>query len=276
LIAAIAVIGYDWLFPVSTPASSSSAATEEYSGPQKEEVDPPRNFTLAQLKYFDGTKDEKTGDLKPVYLSINGTIFDVTRGRDFYGPDGPYSMFAGRECGAALAKMSFDDKHLDDIDACTKLNFGEKAELDGWTEKFQYYRCYPIKGRLVPNHRLPNPDRRLTTEELAKFNGTAETPTESGYATPSIYVGAGDKVFDVSFGGVEFYGPNGSYHRFAGKDASRALAKMSFQQEDLDDTSVDDLTDAQRKVLQDWIRTFEERKTYPCVGRLGKEEGQKQ
>lgn len=270
------MIGYDFLFPVPSTTSSSSAAAAEYNGPEKEEVDPPRNFTVAQLKYFDGTKDEKTGDLKPVYLSINGTVFDVTRGRDFYGPDGPYAMFAGRECGAALAKMSFDEKYLDDIDACAKLNFGEKAELDGWTEKFQYYRCYPIKGRLVPNHRLPSPDRRLTADELAKFKGTEDTPTEDGYATPSIFVGAGDKVFDVSFGGVEFYGPKGSYHIFAGRDASRALAKMSFQPEDLDNTSVDDLTDAQRKVLQDWIRTFEGRKTYPCVGRLGKEGQQKQ
>ncbi len=270
---ALIVLGYEW-FVSSSIAASSKAATNEQDN--KEEVDPPRNFTVTQLKYFDGGKDDKTGDLKPVFLSINGVVFDVTKGRDFYGPDGPYAMFAGRECGAALAKMSFEEKYLDDIDACATLNFGEKAELEGWTEKFTYYRSYPIKGRLVPNQRLPSADRLLSLADMAKFDGTTATPTEEGYATPSIYLGAGDKVFDVSFGGVEFYGPGGSYHLFAGKDASRALAKMSFEAEDLENTSVVDLTDAQRKVLQDWIRTFEGRKGYPCVGRLGKvrEQGQ--
>jgi cytochrome b involved in lipid metabolism len=52
--------------------------------------DPPRNFTLEQLLQYDGTKDEKSNEDKPVYLSINGIVFDVTKGRNFYGPGGPY------------------------------------------------------------------------------------------------------------------------------------------------------------------------------------------
>ena len=72
---------------------------------EKETPDPPRNFTAKQLAHFDGTKDKDGAD-KPVYLSVNGTVFDVTNGKDFYGPDGPYEKFAGKECGVALAKMS--------------------------------------------------------------------------------------------------------------------------------------------------------------------------
>ena len=65
---------------MSTPAEQthSKATTEE-------EPDPPRNFTAKQLRNFDGTKDV-SGDDKPVYLSVNGTVFDVSDGRDFYGP----------------------------------------------------------------------------------------------------------------------------------------------------------------------------------------------
>merc|ERR1719203_136320 len=91
-----------------------------------------------------------------------------------------------------------------------------------------------------------------------------------GYATAPIYVALKDKVFDASFGGVTMYGPGGPYHKFAGKDVSRALAKMSFAPEDLDNTDISDLTEKQIKVLDDWIKTYEEKKMYPIIGRLEK------
>jgi hypothetical protein len=65
-------------------------------------------------------------------------------------------------------------------------------------------------------------------------------------------------------------GAGGGYNKFAGRDISRALAKMSFDPDDLNNTSVDDLDEKQIKILQDWIATFEEKKQYPIVGRLDK------
>lgn len=258
----IVIMTHQWL---TTPSPHQPTKDEE-----EEEPDPPRNFTVEQLKHFDGTKDEKSGDDKAVYLSVNGKVFDVSDGRDFYGPDGPYENFAGRECGVALAKMSFDTEHLDDLEGCKDLTPSEKTELEGWIEKFTYYRPYPIMGRLVPDATLKVfTDRMLNKEELAKHDGTSETIPD-GYATTPIYLGAGDKVYDVSFGGVGFYGPKGGYHRFAGKDASRALAKMSFEPEDLENTSVEDLEEKNKKILLDWIKTFAEKKKYPVVGNLKK------
>ncbi len=46
----------------------------------------------------------------------------------------------------------------------------------------------------------------------------------------------------VSFGGVEMYGKGCAYNLFSGKDASRCLAKMSFDVEHLDDPRTDDLS----------------------------------
>jgi membrane-associated progesterone receptor component len=243
------------------------AAVEE----EEEEPEPPRNFTAKQLAYFDGKKDEKTEEDKSVYLSVNGIVFDVSSGRNFYGPGGPYEDFAGHECGVALAKMSFDKEHLDDLAGCSKLNFGETQELDGWVEKFMYYRCYPVKGRLVSDEKLQDlRDRTLNSDDLAKHCGEEGEEVPEGYAAAPIYIGAGDKVFDASFGGAVFYGAGGGYNRFAGKDVSRALAKMSFDPEDVANTSIDDLEDKQKKVLEDWIKTFEEKKGYPIVGKLNK------
>lgn len=238
---------------------------------EKEEADPPRNFTANQLAFFDGTKDEKSSEDKAVYLSMNGIVFDVSDGRNFYGPEGPYEKFAGKECGVALAKMSFDEKHLGDLKGCSELNFGEKTELEGWIEKFTYYRNYPIKGKLVADEDLKALESRvLTTEELAKHTGAEGEEVPEGYAAAPIYIGAGDKVFDASFGGVEFYGAGGGYNKFAGRNISRALAKMSFEPEDLSNANVDDLDDKQKKILDDWIKTFEEKKGYPIVGRIKK------
>ena len=187
--------------------SSNEPTKVEEEEEEEKEIDPPRNFTQKQLIYFDGKKDEKTKEEKPVYLSVNGIVFDVSDGRSFYGADGPYENFAGHECGVALAKMSFETEHLDDLKGCKDLNFGEKEELDGWVEKFTYYRHYPVKGRLIAEDDLNSlADRILTSDDLSKYTGDDGEEIPEGYAAPPIYIGAGDKVFDASFGGAEFYG----------------------------------------------------------------------
>ncbi len=34
---------------------------------------------------------------KPLLLSLKGRVIDVSMGRDFYGPGGPYGVFAGKD-----------------------------------------------------------------------------------------------------------------------------------------------------------------------------------
>ncbi|KAJ3401315.1 hypothetical protein HDV05_000574, partial [Chytridiales sp. JEL 0842] len=72
-------------------------------------------------------------------------------------------------------------------------------------------------GYKVPNWRkfLPSTSKELilTTEQLAKFDGS--DPSKP------IYLAIMGKVYDVS-AGAKYYGKDGSYNSFAGKDAARA------------------------------------------------------
>jgi len=56
---------------------------QEISKPKQPELPPmkKKDFTLEQLKEFDGRgKDGR------ILIAVNGIVFDVTRGRRFYGP----------------------------------------------------------------------------------------------------------------------------------------------------------------------------------------------
>jgi membrane-associated progesterone receptor component len=258
-----------WLTGTNPPPTRNLEDSNDGSddNPARPATTPLRNFTAAQLLEFDGK------DGSSIYLSLNGQVFDCSDGRDYYGPDGPYGKFAGRECGVAMAKMSFDESYLDQECNTSTLTTNEMKALEGWVDKFTHSRQYPVVGRLVPGSRLvPLKDRILTEQDLMQNDGSSSTASvvPEGYATQPIYVGVGRKVFDVSFGGGAFYGPGGGYSRFAGRDVSRALAKMSFAPEDLENTTTDDLDEKQRQTLHDWVVTFEEKKKYPVVGRLQK------
>ncbi|GAA0165536.1 hypothetical protein Leryth_012678 [Lithospermum erythrorhizon] len=96
----------------------------------------------------------------------------------------------------------------------------------------------------------------LTIEQLRQYSG--------GDASKPIYVAIRGRIFDVTTA-ITFYGPGGAYSMFAGKDASRALAKMSKEEEDVC-ANLDGLTDKELGVLADWEKKFQAK--YPVVGRV--------
>ncbi|KAK4199968.1 cytochrome b5-like heme/steroid binding domain-containing protein [Triangularia verruculosa] len=105
-----------------------------------------RTFTPRSLLPYSGEND------MPVYLAVKGRVFDVTRGRNFYGPGGPYANFAGRDASRGLAKGSFDEdmltKDLDGpLDTLTDLTKDELEAMAGWEERFM--EKYLVVGKLV-------------------------------------------------------------------------------------------------------------------------------
>lgn len=74
-----------------------------------------------------------------------GPVLNPSR-RMFYGPGGPYALFAGKDASRALAKMSFEDKDLTgDISG---LGPFELEALQDWEYKFmsKYVKVGTIKS----------------------------------------------------------------------------------------------------------------------------------
>ncbi|CAH0054301.1 unnamed protein product [Clonostachys solani] len=91
-------------------------------------------------------------DGKPIFFAVRGRVFDVSRGRNFYGPGGPYSNFAGRDASRGLACGSFAEdmltKDLDGpLDTLEGLGADEMEALQGWEDRFN--EKYEVVGKLV-------------------------------------------------------------------------------------------------------------------------------
>ncbi|OAP59366.1 hypothetical protein AYL99_06664 [Fonsecaea erecta] len=105
-----------------------------------------KTFTPRTLLKYNGT------DNSPVYLAVRGKVYDVSSGRNFYGPGGPYENFAGRDATRGLACQSFDEemltKDLDGpLDPCDDLSPEQVDNLNGWIERFD--EKYLVVGKLV-------------------------------------------------------------------------------------------------------------------------------
>ena len=100
------------------------------------------------------------------------------------------------------------------------------------------------------------PDVIVTRDELMRYTGSQHEKR--------IYLCCKNIVYDVT-SARDFYGPEGPYANFAGRDASRALALMSLKIEDVENTDLSDLDDEQLSVLNDWERKFKSK--YKIVGR---------
>ena len=139
---AVAILLHVLMGGGSSPQQPEAAAAKEEE--PEEEPDPPRNFSLTQLRLYDGCEHENRPkfdlDAGKLRIAIKGLVYDVTAGSSFYGPGGSYHMFAGRDASRALAKLSFEEADLanprvDDLSA------HEKDQLNDWITKFEMKRC---------------------------------------------------------------------------------------------------------------------------------------
>ncbi|KAK1276862.1 putative steroid-binding protein 3 [Acorus gramineus] len=96
----------------------------------------------------------------------------------------------------------------------------------------------------------------MTADQLRAYDG-------SDPGKP-IYLAVKGTVYDVT-SGKSFYGPGGDYCMFSGREAGRALAKMSKEESDVNG-DLEGLSEKELGVLADWEKKFQAK--YPVVARL--------
>jgi len=137
-----------------------------------------RTFTPPTLFPYNGLNG------MPVYLAVRGRVFDVTKGRNFYGPGGPYANFAGRDASRGLAKGSFDEdmltKDLDGpLDTLSDLGPDELEALQGWEDRLDLFQSV-IENIVAVDGMLSNGDKHCT---LANH---LNTPPNKNQVAPTI------------------------------------------------------------------------------------------
>lgn len=118
----------------------ASRRTTDTSEPREPELPPlkKQDFTLEQLREYDGK-----GKQGRILIAVNGKVFDVTKGKRFYGPGGPYGLFSGRDASRALATFSLSEDSLrDDYDDLSDLNSMQLESVREWEMQFTEKYCY--------------------------------------------------------------------------------------------------------------------------------------
>ncbi|KAF9257217.1 cytochrome b5 [Marasmius fiardii PR-910] len=110
--------------------------------PPRTDLAPPKDdpFTQEQLKEFDGSDPAK-----PIYVSIKGTVFDVTQKKDVYGAGKSYNIFAGKDGSRGLGMSSL--KPEDAVPDFSVLDEKDMKTLNDWHEFFK--KRYNIVGRVT-------------------------------------------------------------------------------------------------------------------------------
>ena len=70
----------------------------------------PLLLTDAEISLYNGTSPTL-----PIYLALNGTIYDVSASPHIYGPGGSYHFFAGRDATRAFVTGCFDQDLTPDL-----------------------------------------------------------------------------------------------------------------------------------------------------------------
>ncbi|KAF8665816.1 hypothetical protein AX16_000259 [Volvariella volvacea WC 439] len=142
-----------------------------------------RLFSERLLAEFDGTVPGK-----PIYLAIDGDVYDVTSGKA-YQPGGSYHILAGVDAARAFATGCFKQHRTHDIRG---LSESEMRSINHWKQFYAEHKEYRKIGRVlhppidpmspIPEHCDPKKAERNAKEEKAKREGKKDAKAKD---TPS-------------------------------------------------------------------------------------------
>ena len=116
-------------------AASVSEKTPEADVPKETESIVEKILTKEDLKKYDGSEGSPG-----IYLAMLGQVFDVSKAPQFYGPNGGYGFFAGRDASRAFVTGDFEEEGL--IDDVSGLSSSDYLGLDEWIDL--YHRDYRL------------------------------------------------------------------------------------------------------------------------------------
>jgi len=99
---------------------------------------PPRVFTPEELRVANGV------DSKNLYLALFGRVYDVSAGHDYYGPDGGYHIFSGRDAPVPFITGVFTEEEA--AKSWTALETKQHGGLLSWVEFYENEEKYPFLG----------------------------------------------------------------------------------------------------------------------------------
>ncbi|KII95988.1 hypothetical protein PLICRDRAFT_34941 [Plicaturopsis crispa FD-325 SS-3] len=147
-----------------------------------------RLFTESLLAQYDGS-----AEAKPLYLAIDGDVYDVSSNRATYGPGGSYHTMAGVDAARSFATGCFATHRTHDLRG---LSEKELKSIDHWKKFFEDHKSYHKVGRVVhppidPSSPIPehcDPKKRDAAKEKEKVKPEA-VHTE---ATEKTHTGRGN------------------------------------------------------------------------------------
>lgn len=113
-----------------------------------------RLFSESYLATFDG-RDEN----KPLYIAIDGDVYDVSSNRRTYGPGGPYRHMAGVDAARSFATGCFATHRTHDLRG---LSEEQLQSVRHWKRFFADHKTYFKVGRVLhppidPESAIPEP-----------------------------------------------------------------------------------------------------------------------
>jgi len=105
-------------------------------------------FRLKQQLFSERTLSQYDGSdpTNPLYIAIDGDVYDVSSNRLTYGPGGSYHIFAGRDAARAYATGCFQTHLTHDT---RDLDEKELQSLTHWKKFFAGHKSYFKVGTVI-------------------------------------------------------------------------------------------------------------------------------
>eukprot|EP01062_Namystynia_karyoxenos_P018897 TRINITY_DN17044_c0_g1_i1.p1 TRINITY_DN17044_c0_g1~~TRINITY_DN17044_c0_g1_i1.p1 ORF type:complete len:264 (+),score=99.62 TRINITY_DN17044_c0_g1_i1:67-792(+) len=136
-----------WISSVQRARREKREAEELQALLRKMRVAERSDWLPEDLRAYTGGTDE---DQQPILIAAKDVVYNVWRGREFYGRDAPYELFAGRDATRFLARELLDEE--DPEEERRPLTRSELAVLDEWIATFEWK--YDRVGTLKPGTSL--------------------------------------------------------------------------------------------------------------------------